>query len=482
MLKKISLFILLISFIFLNKGVFWAWENNDEQCLIKNKTPDFLRNYIKNVETIEKNIHSQMYHLKFKWPDWKYYSMFDYHGKLNINPTSQKDWKELIPFSRGEFFKISDRITYFFNELFNWNWFSAETYYYWKLAIFQEIPPSITRDFNILNNTSKRLDRDLNFLIRHWYYNWFIDNDSLCKNVKWVCDFPEVKSIWWALTILKNNNNKIKDIIMLSLRSDLAKEVLPVPDKNVWKNIFLVETDFLDQVNKYYNKYTLTACSIDWWNWFNWFKDAWAKIKKAVENGKISQSSVKEWKEAIELAKWLPNNERKYEEIERKLLTKELSRQWLSPRASKQILNNLKRFNEKWFYSLENNFIVNTINYWIKNIKRETDRFNVFWEWITRIKWDIIPPFVFADTEKRLENSISLEKEINRLYEQTEPYILINTEQLWKIKAQLIDTYLNLETSIYKLNEVEDMACEICESQAKNITNDFCCPKNSIIN
>jgi hypothetical protein len=414
-----------------------------------------------------------------KWPDWKYYPIYDYKWMLEINPTNKKDWEQIIPFSRWEFFKISDRITYFFNELFNWNWFKAETYYYLKLALFQEIPTPITRDFHLLKRESEKIDRTLNFLIRHWFYNWEIELKKLCEWVTWVCAFPNAKNIWDALTLLKVNNNKVTDIVILSLEWDLAKEILPVPNVSVWRDLFFVEKNFLDEISKYYNKYTMTDCSINWS--FSWFKDAWKKITKAVENWKISKDVTKEWKEAIELAKWMPNEQAKYEEIEKKLLTKELKRQWLSPRASKAILDNLKRFNEKWFYSLDNNFITNTINYWIKNIKRETDRFNIFWEWVTRFKTNVFFPENFSNVQIKLANSAWLEKEINRIYEQAEPYILIQTEQEEKIKAQFREAYLNLKIAIFNLNEVEDMACQICESQMTNITDDFCCPKNSII-
>ncbi len=479
MIKKIFLISLSFSIIFYNAS-FAA--NPEEKCLIKNKTPDFLRNYIKNVQKIEKNINTQLYHLKMPWPNWKLIPAFDYRWLLEINPTQRKDWESLVPFVRWEFFKISDRITYFFNEAFDWNAFKAETYYYLQLAIFQEIPPSITRDFSILKRESERIDKTLNYLIRHWFYNWKIDLDKLCNQVTWICKFPNAKNIWDSLTILKANNDKIINIIISSLEWDLAKKVLPIPQTTVWWDLFFVEKDFLDQVAKYYNSYTMTDCSINWWKWwFSWFKDAWKKIKKAVENWKISEDAVSEWKDAIELAKWMPNEERKYEEIEKKLLKKELSRQGLSTNASNAILNNLKRFNEKWFYSMENNFIVNTINYWIKNIKREVDRFNVFWEWITRFKKDVLPPTIFADATIKLSNSIWIEKEINRIYEHAEPYLLVQTEQEEKIKAQFREAYLNLKTAIFNLNEVESMACKICESQMVNITNDFCCPANSII-
>jgi hypothetical protein len=130
---------------------------------------------------------------------------------------------------------------------------------------------------------------------------------------------------------------------------------------------------------------------------------------------------------------------------------------------------------------MENNFITNTIVYWVKNVKREIDRFDLFWEWVTRHNTNTINPVALSKTNKKIANSIELEKEIKRIYERAEPFTQVNLEQDEKIKSKFRVAFLNLRTTIENLEEVEDMACKVCEEQMQNITNDFCCPKNSSV-
>jgi hypothetical protein len=65
MIKKIFIFFFIFSIIFINNASFAA-ENKENKCPIKLKTPDVLRNYIKNIQLIQKNINKQLYHLKMK--------------------------------------------------------------------------------------------------------------------------------------------------------------------------------------------------------------------------------------------------------------------------------------------------------------------------------------------------------------------------------------------------------------------------------
>ncbi len=478
MIKKIITFTLFLILISINKNVFAA---PDENCPIEKKTPDFLREYIKNVRTVEKNMLENLSTLKVKDFKWKLVDIEDYRWNLRINPINQKDLDKVVPFIRTEYFKISNRVSYLFNEATNWNSFSAETIYFTALAMFQEIPPAITRDFSLIRNESKKIDRRLKYLVRRWYYNWLVDSKQLCDWVteESLCDFSGVESIWEAYTLLKTNNNKIEDAIMLSLYWNLDTVYSSMHSNIVWERLFLIKPDFLDNVSKFYWKSTFTDCSINWDVW-SWYKEWLEKIKDATNNAKISEDAVKDWKEAMALAKWMPNEQAKYQEEERKILARELARNWLPTNAARAIMDNLERTNRWWwFWSMENNPISHTIKYTKENVRREWAKFNKFWESITRENWPVIDPNNFWKKNKRLSYSMELDKDIARLYEKAEPFAQMSIEQDEKIKSKFRVAFLNLISVIENLSEVEDMACKVCEAQMQNITNDFCCPKQT---
>lgn len=284
-------------------------------CSIKEAPAEVLQKFIKNQRTILSNIANAV--------SWK---------KDNKNlKTLQEDFTQSI-----------NNIISFDNYFESFNYIIAE--------LTTSIPAEIRRDKTKIENELTNVQNQIEKSIKR-RYSWVeLTKDQICK---WIDKNDNCNLTWNLLSILTELSKNNSNILSLYENSILWQNTTKV-------DFIIVPNTFYEEMIISYNKNTLMDCSMcEWW----FFKKAADSIKAITENIKYTWKATKYWKDAWNLLTW---NVKKTDlkKVEKDLLMKELARQWLTKEQSQIILENLRKFNDKWWFSTENNFIVNSINSW----------------------------------------------------------------------------------------------------------------------
>jgi len=127
---------------------------------------------------------------------------------------------------------------------------------------------------------------------------------------------------WDILIKLVSSTKNIKTLIELWV-TDKGN------NPSLCNNVFFISDS---ECNKIYNIYYTAKqeCQDTW---------TWDKIKKAATNFKFAKDWIQKWKDAWALLTWNTNSD-KYKKLEKKLLSQELSRQWVPTNQAAQILKN----------------------------------------------------------------------------------------------------------------------------------------------
>jgi hypothetical protein len=308
----------------------------------------------------------------------------------------------------------------------------------------------VKRDYSSLENEWKWLTNYLDKIIKLWYDNIVIDN---------ICDWitsEECSLGWTSLEIvwalIKNQANIINIYRLIVM----------------WDTTLEDEEKFFQLVN---NSTFIDELKSNYWFWNNCAASKWsffATIMEKIKNIDLKNASykswVKEWKDAWELLMWTKTDEK----LEENLLRDELANQWISWSRADAVVWNLKRFNQTWWYSIDNNFITNTFKYLAKSIEREIkqfkkDVFSDFWK-DSNTKTISINNILGKDDEHKLNTSIA--KKVSEMYNNELPFIAIWDTNTEMIRVNIIDMHNNLNESINMLNKETCPNAKItCESQ-----------------
>ena len=225
-----------------------------------------------------------------------------------------------------------------------------ESFNYIVVELTTGVPVELRRDKTKIENELTNVQNQIEKSIKR-RYSWVeITKDQVCN---WIDESDNCTLSWSTLSVLtelsKNNSN------VLSLYEN----------STLWQNttkadFILVPSSFYEDMITKYNKNTLMDCSMCKWWFFQKISD---KIKAITENMKSTWKATKYWKDAWNLLTWNVK-EGDLKKLEKDLLMKELARQWLTKEQSAIILENLRKFNDKWWFSTDNNFIINSINSW----------------------------------------------------------------------------------------------------------------------
>jgi phosphoribosyl-dephospho-CoA transferase len=126
-------------------------------------------------------------------------------------------------------------------------------------------------------------------------------------------------------------------------------------------------------------------------------------------------------------------------------------------------MKNLARYNSKWI-SMNNNFLSNTFNSTLKNIKKDIKK------WKKKHLWDTIPveeTSIKNFSKKTSDESISLKikTDITKMYENEIPFAIIWDIGTEKLRAKIITSHLNIQDSIKILNDTCSTSVKVCKSQ-----------------
>jgi len=426
-MKKIKIILTIIFFIYFWQKAF--------ACPIES-TPEIIDNYISNVNRVISNIWSIS------------------------NKSSKTKWVE------KDYIKASRKSLSILNELTDFKWYMSYFDYYVVYATANEYVPEVWRDYEKLNKITKNLERYMKLATSRWIDDWPIENTEICKWITDKCDFAS-KDIYEAIWKVINNNEKILEYYRLSITWKL--QFFDVEDK---KNIQLVsQTFFLDFIF-FYDEFTTKECSQKEW----WFSDRIDQAVESISNWQdLWKNGTKDWVYRAWLLKWDRYiNNLKTEEIERKILQKELARQWLSTSASEKMLKNLEKYNESWWYSPDNNFLSNTVSYVVDRTVKQYDDFEetilrTFKDKSWKEKKDV--PFKeVINTNKEITKTYDIiDKDIDELYYKELEYIKMTDTTTESLEWRIIELHINLTFANDALQRLVPLSEKVCYDQWSNI-------------
>lgn len=418
-MKKLFLKFLLISLtIFSTNIAFW---DCNSWCQIKDWPAEVLNNYLKNLRKLSNNFNTQI-------------------SKLETTSWLTRDIS-----------KTRKNIQLSFNKIIEWDgYYSLFDFFvlYWTK---NEYVVEIWRDYNLLEKENIALKKYLDRVIKRWYDEQKIDLVKLCSGVE-NCSFNSDIAFEVMAEIIKNHEN-VMDYYRLSIvwkRSDFSKDII-----FAWAN-------FKDEFATYYNEYTTSHCSQCEWATFD-------RIEKQIDIISNWQQSTKDWmkswQDAIAMLDWTLDD-RQYERQERKLLEAELRVNWTSLNASNNVLNNLAKYNENWWFSLDNNFITNTFDSIKNSVKSQIDSFtDTILEKFKNSSRKEIPTQEFSKSDYNLKTTSQIEEGIAQMYNNELPYANLQDNTTESLQSRIIELHYNLSQSIKNLDWTVKTSQKVCNDQ-----------------
>ncbi len=324
-MKKITsriLILIYIIYLFINT----SFADTKPECKINDTSPKVIKNYLKNTRKIINKLNSEI-------------------AKNHTN--KQNSWQKWKNQWISEWSHLSNKALWLFNSLTSWNDYTLEFDYRLYDPIFNNIPFQINRDVKQLSNQNNQLENLISILTKKWYLDTQL-NSNICQ---WIPNCNLSWEAWQIIISIIQSTKNIKTLIE-QWATHNKKNI------NLCKKVLFINNQDCNNIYKIYYD-AKNECQDTW---------TWDKIKKSAENFKLSSNSTKEWIEAWNLLTW-NSNSTEYQELEKKLLRQELSRQWLSWNQAKQIMNNLKTYNNKnsplsghWFFNHPLESIAKTIS------------------------------------------------------------------------------------------------------------------------
>lgn len=426
-MKKIFVIIFLFFFFFINIV-------NVSACSIDwNSSPEF-NNYLQNLRKILTNIWNEAKKAQAKNPNnWK--SVYSYWIKLFNDSFSFSNYQDEINFS----------------------------VFYRKL---QEVPKQVERDYKKLSSENNYIKEIWVFISENNLSNIYVSKKDICS---WIinCSFDSYRlwdseRIWDFLSAVAKNHENIKSIFV---KITAWKEDF---DKREGKEYYIINPNFFLDIKQHYWPENMSKCSKE--SWF--FKKISEETTKIFNNQKSAKEWVKEWKKAWALltkVDSLPKEE--YEALEKDLLKKELQRQWVSMENQKNVLNNLEKYNQNWWYSKNNNFITNTFTSAkdkFKNTYQELKQEVVadfFDNYARKTKNKDIPTVEVLKAQENSNNTKSWVYRLQSFYQEYLPYTSISETNNENLENRIINTHIELSNSINTLIDTCKMAVKICNQQ-----------------
>lgn len=399
---------------------------NESACKIKNKSSEALLDYISNNRAVVRNITTQI-------------SLNTQNKTLSWNFTNEYDRKKWS-------------ILRVYNQAFDFNWYFSYFKYYAVYPISNEVPYEVKRDYSLLEKEWEWLK----FLLEK-----SVKNNSSEIKLNWLCNWISVKcnlSDWItvenALWILIKNNSRILDLY----RNVVIWE-------KIWNysDITLVSNNFELDIETNYNNKAYWECSNEWW--------FFERISDSIKNISILNQEwkdwIKKWKDAINLLLGKDVSREEYEKIEKELLRKELSRQWVYWDNQTNVLNALEKYNQDWGFSQNNNFLYNTFKNNKVKLEKKLREFKeeVIWDFFRKKEWETITVTQTNTADKNAKNTTEIKERVDALNLELSSFAWISEVNTDNLRSRLINIHISISNSINTLNQTCKMAVEACNQQ-----------------
>lgn len=398
-------------------------------CLIKDKSAPVLFEYLQNNRDVIKNI------------TWE------------ISKTSTNNEKSLSWNISNEYEKVKSSWLKIYNEIFNFDSYYSYFNYFAVFPIKNEIPIEIKRDYNILLNEWNWIKSYLETVLKTWKSE--IKVSDPCK---WInnCNIEKDSTAWFIIWKLIANNDAILDLY----RNTVIWEIYKNPTE-----ITLVNNNFFLEIEKHYSITSYSKCSEEEWWFFHRIYTEW--IQLINENIKLWKDWIKKWQEAIDLLLWNDTTNEKYVELEKRLLKEELWKQWIYWDSQTNMLNALDRYNIEWWFSENNNFIVNTFNNTRIKLEKKLKEFKeeVIWDFFEK-KWEEnINITNILDAQKNSINTNEIKESIDRVYLEMMSLEWISEMNTTNVRNRIINVHIDLSNSINTLELTCPKAVQVCNEQ-----------------
>ena len=414
MIKKIYLTIILFSL----TALFHTVEANqcNWNCRIQNNPSPWLERYFQDADSILSNIDS----------------------------SSRSAWSNNSSFSnlRNE----RQRVVWSLNRTLNfWEYYCSLDFFV-SLNITNETPSQVTRDSRRLEQLWERINQVLENTERRG--NGWVVWENICN---WVqnCPFTWNESLRDILIRLAQNNSLILQHFRASI---LEKPCAPNLE------LILVPWNFLSELQMYYNKDTLTACSS--------CEDefAWRTMERIQNISLINsdyRAGMQAWREAWAMLKWwfIPtwnpeNRERSRDEW--------LEREWRNSNIVNITHNNRERYDAGWLStnSTDENASSNAMTQITPRIPSFDEALRQEMQWRQSIPITAIPR-----TEWEISRTQTISETIWDIYNSQIPYSLIQDTQSEEILLRMIRMHIRLSESINLLEKFRPRSERVCDRQ-----------------
>jgi len=402
------------------------------ECLIKNKTSPSLLEYIENNRNVIKKITTQT---------------------IKESNKKNEETKTITWNVKNEFSTLKYDAIRIYNEAFDFNWYYSYFKYYAVFPISNEVPYEVKRDYRILENENKWLKKYIENIVKSWKSN--IDIIWICEWIEWKCDYKsKIKNTELIWKLIQNNQNIL----------DLYRNVVIWELKTNDYNYQLVGNNFEAEIKTNYSINSYSKC----WEEEGWFFET---ISKSIANiwtlNKQWTDWIQKWKDAWWLLIWKDTSKSEYQKLEKDLLKKELSRQWVSWDNQQNMLEALDKYNSTWF-SQNNNFITNSYNNIKNKLEKEFKKFNdeIIWDFFEKEEWEEVSINDINRASLNSEWSENIKKRIDTLYLEQNNFEWISELNTDNTRARIISTYIEISNSINTLNKTTcRVAVKVCKAQ-----------------
>lgn len=416
MKKLLFIFFILWTVILTNNIAFW----NCNSCSISSWPAPVLSQYLTNLKKLSNNFSSEI-------------------SKLTPNSGVKKDAS-----------KTKRNIQSSFNKMISWDWYYSLFDFYVLYGTSNSYVPEIWRDYNLLKKESDALWKYYDRIIKRWYDSWSIDIEKLCA---WIenCNFSsqEVFSVLWEII---QNHEAVMDYYRLSIlwKRHLFK-----------KKIFFIWENFKDDLYGHYNEYTTENCASCEWGALERAKK---QIDIIVNWQQSAKDGMKSWQDAIAMLDGT-YDEREYERRERQLLEQELRSKWLSMNASNNVIKNLDKYNEWWWFTKNNNFITNSFDYIKNSVKSQIVSFRDSVLENFKGNKKTVPLNTINTVENNLYITSKIEEKIAEIYNIELPYASFQDNSVENLEARMMELHYDLTQAIENLDSTVKISRKVCNDQ-----------------
>lgn len=411
-MKQKILVLLLLYFIL------WGWVFADDcqkSCKIQDGPASVLQTYLNNLDIVIRNTLSEA------------------KGK-KTEPSDRK--------------KIQNEILAQMSKVIDFGSYYSSFDYYVAVPITNEVPEQVKRDHELLNKQTERLTNLLERAIRAWYGEAVVENP--CEGVEDSCKVLERWNVRGILTALIANNKEIVSFYRFSIvdqRNYADADFILVPD------------NFEGEMGAYYNKDTLTDCSLCDGAFFDTVKTS---IENIGQNSGKNNEGIRKWKEAWALLTGAVGQSN-YTKKEDELVRKHLGTEWLNGSAADSVTDNLARYNSGGLST--SNPLFNSANYTMSKTREDGKVFQTAISDILDTNQEIIPIKTIQENISKTRTSQDIQNEIASVLTDQAQFATVQDTGSEKIIAKIVRMHYSLVRSINVLDKNVKVSEEVCDSQ-----------------